>query len=423
MPKPLRRYIPALAAALPLIFFCTPLWAGGSDAALSKKTRQTSNFLSERGRPLFLQYCAHCHGNNGEGDGFNAEFLDKEPAELSDRDFLGKKTNNQIYRIIYKGGAGVKKSHLMPVFGATLSEEEIWSLVAYARKLSGDTDHPVQVPEGAGRERPRGPAVSQEELAQFSSAAGEATPETLAFGEKLFRKKKSCLACHALEEEGGHVGPDLTRAGALYPAKWLYAWIAGPQVFSPDTKMPNLKLEREEARALVHFLRSRAGGERPMEWKQYLTARGDPERGRKLFFDPEGKAYCSKCHRMEEKGGRVGPDLSWIGSKRTREFLLESLLDPKAVITSGYSTVMILTHDRKFITGVKKSEDDSSLTLVDKEGREQTISKDLIKKFKTQKISTMPANFGDLLDVQEVADLLAYLQTRVHPLFAKPAKP
>lgn len=401
-----------------IILLSTPLWAGGSDTALTEKAQHKSVLLSERGLPLYEQYCSHCHGNKGEGDGYNAEYLDKEPANLSDGEFLGKKSNDQIYRVIHKGGAGVKKSHLMPIFGGTLSEEEIWSLVAYVRKLSGDTDHPVQVPEDASRERPRLPVLGREDVSTFAKAPGTVSADTLALGEKLFRKKKSCVACHGLDDEGGRVGPDLSRAGALYPREWLMAWLQNPQTFSPDTKMPNIGLDAKEAGALALYLGSRTGEGVPIEWKVYLNAKGDPERGRKIFFDPEGKAYCSKCHRAEQQGGRVGPDLSWIGSKRTPGFLLESLLDPKAVITSGYSTVMILTKDRKFITGVKKSEDDSSITLVDKEGAELTIQKDLVKKFKTQKISTMPANFGDLLDTQEVADLLAFLKTQKHPLFA-----
>ncbi len=375
--------------------------------------------LSERGKALFQHYCSHCHGNGGAGDGYNAEHLDKEPADLSDGEFLGKKTDDQIFRVIHDGGAGVRKSHLMPMFGATLSEEEIWTLVAYARKLSGGGV--VQMPEGVGRERSSTPKLNREML--LASGKDEASKETLALGEKLFNKKKSCLACHEIEEEGGHVGPDLSRAGRLYPRLWLLAWLQNPQMFAPVTRMPNMALKPTEAQAIAAYLGSRQGDAFPREWGEYLRAKGDAERGRKIFFDPDGKAYCSKCHRIEGEGGQVGPDLSWIGSKRTREFLLESVINPKAVITSGYATMMILTKDRKFITGIKKSEDDTSFTLLDKDGVEQTIPKDTIKKFKTQKISTMPANFQELLKVEEVADLLAFLETRQHPLFQEPASP
>ncbi|MEE8260526.1 MAG: Triheme cytochrome c, partial [Nitrospinaceae bacterium] len=108
---------------------------------------------------------------------------------------------------------------------------------------------------------------------------------------------------------------------------------------------------------------------------------------------------------------KVGPQLSFVGTSRTQAFLLESILNPKAVITSGYSSILILTKKGKFITGVKMNEDDSSIDLMDKEGKALHIPKDDIKKYKTQKISIMPGNFKDILSQDEVRHLLAYLGT------------
>jgi putative heme-binding domain-containing protein len=410
------------------LFLPTGLLAGGSDAALSANVLQQHTSLSLQGKPLFQKYCSHCHGISGQGDGFNAEYLDKEPADLSDHNFIGKKTNHQMYRVIKMGGAAIKKSHLMPVFGGTLSEMEIWSLVAYIRDLAEDETHPVLPPEGASAERPEQPSLTNQDITAFSTSFSETgSEETLtAHGHKLFIKKKSCLACHSLGEEGGRVGPDLSRAGSLYPPEWLYAWIKQPHEFRPESIMPNLMLNENDAQALVKFLSSLPERENDenenevdAELKSYLETEGDPEHGKKIFNDPEGVAYCSKCHRVAGQGGEVGPDLSRVGSSRTRWFLLESLLDPSAVITSGFATLMILTKERQFITGIKKNEDENSVVVVDKEGKVKTIAKDTIKKFKTQKISTMPSNFKDLLNDQDVADLLAYLQTLTHPIFAR----
>ena len=60
---------------------------------------------------------------------------------------------------------------------------------------------------------------------------------------------------------------------------------------------------------------------------------------------------------------------------------------------------------------IKKNEDESGFYIVDKDGKALHIPMDNVRKFKTQKISTMPSNFKDLLKVQEVADILAYLGT------------
>jgi len=369
--------------------------------------------LASQGRPLFLHYCAACHGVSGDGDGYNAEQLDKEPAELSDIKFIAKKKDSQIYRVIKFGGHGVKKSHLMPVFGHTLSEEEIWSLVAYVRYLAGDKDHPVALPNGTSNTRPASPPLphdSPQDFRRWFSKMGK-DQSLIDQGEKLFRKKKSCFACHQLEDEGGLVGPDLSRAGFSYTPEWIFTWIGNPQSFKSESKMPNLGLDNKDCRTITVFLSSLKGEGIKKKRNSYLTHSGDPAKGKKLFFDPEGKANCGKCHSVNGKGGKVGPQLSFVGSSRTRGFMLESILKPKAVITSGYSSILILTKKGKFITGVKRNEDDTSIDLMDKEGNALHLSKDEIKKYKTQKISIMPGNFKDILTKEEVRHLLAYLGT------------
>jgi len=369
--------------------------------------------LADQGRPLFLHYCAACHGVSGDGDGYNAEQLDKEPAELSDLKFISKKKDSQIYRVIKFGGQGVKKSHLMPVFGHTLSEKEIWSLVAYVRFLAGDKGHPVVLPEGASNTRPASPPQPHDSLTDFRNwyAKNGKDQSLIDQGEKLFRKKKSCFACHQLEDEGGLIGPDLSRAGFSYTPEWIFTWVGNPQRVKSKSKMPNLGLNNKECRTITAFLSSLKGEKIKKKWKAYLTSSGDPIQGKKLFFDSEGKANCGKCHTVNGKGGKVGPQLSFVGTSRTKEFLLESILKPKAVITSGYSSILILTKKGKFITGVKRNEDDSSIDLMDKEGNLLHVPKDEIKKYKTQKISIMPGNFKDILSQDEVRHLLAYLST------------
>ena len=379
----------------------------------------------ENGKFLFLKFCAHCHGNRGGGDGSNAEFIDKDPAELSDPKFLAKRSNEKLFRVISIGGAKVKKSHLMPPFGHTLSEEEIWSLVAFIRYLGNDKSS-IKVPSDVQSERPLGPALTKQDMLSFSkwfAEKGQAKEQTDS-GKTLVINKKSCLGCHQLNDEGGRIGPSLNRSSFNYTPEWLYAWISNPQNFRPGTRMPNLGLEPKEARAIASFLVSfqpeeeNEEFEAPESWKQFLSSGGDAKRGEKIFHDPEGIANCSKCHLVQGRGGTVGPDLSFAGTSRTRKFLLESILNPSAVITHGYQTVMILTKNRKLITGIKKNEDESGFDIVDKEGKNLYVSREKIKKFKVQKISTMPGNFGDLLKAKDVTDVLAYLESLTLPIIA-----
>ncbi len=428
MPNPLKILLLIICFA---VILKSPARAGGVPSSPLGSTMDPG-FL-DKGKRLFLDYCAHCHGNHGDGDGFNAEFLDKDPAELSNPEFLAKRTNDQLFRVISEGGAKVKKSHLMPLFGHTLSEEEIWSLIAFVRQL-GQGGSVVTAPEGVNAERPIGLVLSRSAMDSFSkwfAEEGQKKEQTKS-GELLIMNKKSCLGCHQLNEEGGKIGPNLNRSSFNYRPEWIYAWISNPQAFHPATKMPNLGLKPEEARAITAFLvafqpkeddeeeESEAGI--PDDWQQYLSTVGDAVRGEKIFNDAEGTANCAKCHLVKGKGGTVGPELSIVGTSRTREFLLESVLDPNVVITAGYKTIMILTKDRKFITGIKVNEDESGFDIVDKEGKDRHIPRDKVKKFKTQKISTMPGNFKDLLEVQEVADLLAYLGTLTLPAITASAQ-
>jgi putative heme-binding domain-containing protein len=398
-------------ANLLIILLLTWTWAAATVVASPENEKISP--LASQGRVLFQDYCAACHGVSGDGDGYNAEQLDKEPAELSDLKFISKKKDSQIYRVIKFGGQGVKKSHLMPVFGHTLSEEEIWSLVAYVRYLAEDKDHPVILPDNTPKTRPARASIPHDPLNVFSDwySKNGRDASLIDQGEKLFRKKKSCFACHQLEDEGGLLGPDLSRAGFSYTPEWIFTWIGNPQRIKPQSKMPNMGLDNEECQAITVFLASLSGEGIKKKWGAYLISPGNPVRGKKLFFDAEGKANCGKCHTVSGQGGKVGPQLSFVGTSRTPAFLLESILNPKAVITSGYSSVLILTKKGKFITGVKRNEDDSSIDLMDKEGNALHISKDDIKKYKTQKISIMPGNFKDILTQDDVRHLLAYLAT------------
>src|SRR4051794_11710386 len=58
-----------------------------------------------------------------------------------------------------------------------------------------------------------------------------------------------------------------------------------------------------------------------------LVSRGDVNRGRALFADGR-RAGCARCHKVDGRGGELGPDLSSIGAKFAREHLIESVLDP-----------------------------------------------------------------------------------------------
>ena len=87
------------------------------------------------GSKLYAHYCAVCHGVKGDGKGFNAKNLDPRPANHTDAELMTRRSDKDLYDVIYGGGKVVGKSVLMPPWGNTFSKEQIQSLVLYLRKL------------------------------------------------------------------------------------------------------------------------------------------------------------------------------------------------------------------------------------------------------------------------------------------------
>src|SRR5205807_8556898 len=63
------------------------------------------------------------------------------------------------------------------------------------------------------------------------------------------------------------------------------------------------------------------------------TRKGNAVRGKQLLASSiTGDLQCLKCHTIRGVGGNVGPDLSVIGKKASRENLFESILIPSKAI-------------------------------------------------------------------------------------------
>ena len=139
-----------------------------------------------------------------------------------------------------------------------------------------------------------------------------------------------------------------------------------------------------------------------------LARTGDVERGRKVFFDAE-KSLCVKCHRIGELGEKIGPELTGIGSRFGRVYLIESILEPSRTVVAGFATIRIETLDGRVLTGVKAAESDSALTLVDSEAKKYELKKADIASQKPLTISTMPDGFEKRLTEQEFVDLVGFL--------------
>jgi len=78
-------------------------------------------------------------------------------------------------------------------------------------------------------------------------------------------------------------------------------------------------------------------------------ATGDPSLGRTIY---EGKGGCAACHAVKGKGGRLGPDLTEIGLRRSLKFLRDSVTDPSAYIDRQYRSAAAVMPDGTKVRGV-----------------------------------------------------------------------
>ena len=132
---------------------------------------------------------------------------------------------------------------------------------------------------------------------------------------------------------------------------------------------------------------------------------GDGHRGQVIF---EGKGACLRCHRVDAKGGRLGPDLSDIGANRGPGSLQRSILDPSSQMFPINRPVRIVTRDGRVITGRRLNEDTYTVQISDQEGRLISLNKSDLREFTIMTKSNMPS-YKDELTTEEIADVIAYL--------------
>lgn len=137
-------------------------------------------------------------------------------------------------------------------------------------------------------------------------------------------------------------------------------------------------------------------------------AGGDVRRGHAVFHS--AKAACSSCHAMGYLGGRVGPDLTRIGSIRTERDLLESIVLPSASFVRSYEPLVAITHSGKTFNGLLKKELPDGIVLQVNAIDEVSIPRDDLEELRPSRISVMPSGLDQQLSPQELADLIAFLK-------------
>jgi putative membrane-bound dehydrogenase-like protein len=144
---------------------------------------------------------------------------------------------------------------------------------------------------------------------------------------------------------------------------------------------------------------------------------GNADRGKQVWdASLTGATQCAKCHTVRGIGGQVGPDLSMIGKKASKENLFESILDPSKAIADQYVQHSVTTTAGVVVSGLLVNDTPQAITLRDANGKDTTIAKaDIDGEVRKLKVSIMPQDVVAALTEDELIDLVAYLQTLQTP--------
>ena len=136
----------------------------------------------------------------------------------------------------------------------------------------------------------------------------------------------------------------------------------------------------------------------------------NPARGEALFL-ANGGAGCAACHTMNGRGHAFGPDLTGAGDRFDARHLIDSMLNPNAIITEGFAMMSVTMKTGGPQTGVLREQSSLHLTLAQPGGGLVRLERKRIAKEEMHPVSMMPP-FGNLLSAQQLADVTAFLLTQ-----------
>ncbi len=140
-------------------------------------------------------------------------------------------------------------------------------------------------------------------------------------------QKYNCNDCHTILGIGGYYAPDLTKVTTYRDSEWLSQFIKDPaKTWPQERRMPNLHLNDQEIADVIAFL----------SWVSAIDTNGWPPKPLMgaVAPGPPGEAIfknngCSACHKIGGIGGTIGPDLTEVGSRREKAWIIEQIRNPK----------------------------------------------------------------------------------------------
>jgi putative membrane-bound dehydrogenase-like protein len=140
------------------------------------------------------------------------------------------------------------------------------------------------------------------------------------------------------------------------------------------------------------------------EYQSVLSLEGDLKRGEQLFAK-----HCAACHKINDKGHAVGPDLAALKDRKP-ESLLVSIFDPNRAVETKFLSYVAVTTAGQTFTGILANEAGGSITLLAAEGKQQVLLRQDIEELQSTAKSAMPEGLEKDITPQDAADLIQFLQ-------------
>lgn len=210
-----------------------------------------------------------------------------------------------------------------------------------------------------------------------------------------------CADCHGADATGVR-GPDLTRlwgTGATDDRVFQTIRQGVPGSIMPATTAPDA-----EVRALVAYLKALGTASTAGPTGSTNGARGSAAQGEATFW-----STCGSCHRVGQRGGRLGPDLTRIGVTQAADVLRTAIRRASAAITPGYQSVTLVTTSGTTVRGLRKGEDAFSVQILDTRERLQGYRKADLASVARDPQSLMPDYGPDRLPDASLDDVVAFL--------------
>lgn len=250
--------------------------------------------------------------------------------------------------------------------------------------------------------------ADQPTAARLLTAVGIAgTPRALELLEGLLPAaevrpdvKSAAVMALGRSQRGAERLVELAKAGSLTGTL--------PQAAAAAIALGSWPQVKEAAKGVLPMPQPKGGGSLPSIDTLAKRSGGDPNRGKAVFA---GAGTCAKCHVVGSEGKAVGPNLSGIGAKLSRVALYESILAPSAAISHNYETYTALLDDGRSLTGLLVSQSPTEVVIRAADGIDTTTPTGEIDELVKQPVSLMPADLATAISVQELVDLVAWLET------------